>query len=113
MLNYETTFPIRVVKGGSFSHRFQFFQDEAGIVPVNGTGWTPRILVKWMTGSVISTLEWTVTGGHLTVINAAALEIDLILTVVQINALTFKAGNYFFYLNNISELALEGTVQVR
>lgn len=106
-----TTFPIKLVKGGTYSHRFEFYQDDAATVPVDLTGKSPRILVKSGAGP---TAEWTVTGGQV-VVSPPASDGRMVfsLTLAEIQALTFKAAHYFMFLDGNDDLVLEGTVQVR
>lgn len=108
-MNEESNWSFIVVKGGSFSHTLIFEDDAGNEVPVSDK--SPRMLVKYDSGS---TLEWDVAGGYFTSLapgQPGRWRFDL--TTVQINALTFKVANFFFFLDDEDELLFTGTIQVK
>ncbi len=109
MANEETHWSFILVKGGSFSHTLEFYDDAGSPFDIGST--TPRLLVKPNTGSDFS---WTLAGGHFTKLTGPdSHKIRFDLTTVQINALGFKAGAIYFYLNDDADLLFSGTVQVK
>lgn len=107
----DSTFKILLVKGGSYSRVWRFYQDQARSQRTNLSGKSPRFLVKFADGT---TLEWTVAGGHVAVLSPASNgELTLTLSTAQINALSFKAAAAFLFLDGENELIAEGTVRVR
>lgn len=111
MPNEESNWSFTVVKGGSFSHTLIFEDDEGA--PVDVSGKQPRMLVKYGQGGA-SILEWKRVDGYFTSLGPGDPEqFRFDLTLVQINALTFKVANYFFFLNGSDELLFTGTIQVK
>lgn len=104
----EPYWSITLVKGGTFSHTL-YFEDDNGD-PFNVSAKQPRMLVKF--GE--STLEWKRVDGYFTYLGPGspdAFRFDL--TLAQINALTFRSANFFFFLNGNDELLFEGAIRVR
>ena len=109
MANEESFWSFELVKGGTFTASLLFEDDDDQ--PVNLTGKSPRILVKFGTDQ---TLEWTVSGGQLEILSPPADgRMRLFLTQVAINALTFRTANYFLFFDDTDYLVLQGTIRVK
>lgn len=111
MVEEQTSFLIILVRGGSFATVWELFADDLMTVPADLSGKSPRILLNYGDDQQ---LEWTVSGGQLSIISPATDgKLGISLNTGAISALPFKVANCFFFLDGADELLCEGVVRVK
>lgn len=108
----QTTQPIVLIKGGSYSHEYEFEAPDGSLLDLSGR--ELRMLVKWNSGGVSGAAEWKTSAGHFTIVAGTQNKrANFALTTAQINALEFKAATYYFFLDGENDFLFDGTIQVR